>query len=263
MMNLGLVAESTDRPLRPAIAFASSSGCRAIQFDAVGEVAPDRLGGTARRELRILLAASRMESVVLHAPLRRGLDVTDDQQPRMEFVRKVMDLAIDLGSRQVLVPFPAIPEETHSSSNTLHESLDDLGRYADRTGCRLLLEGGIDPAATVIEYLANANAGAVGIAYDPVNYLVNGHDPLGSLTTLMSRLGSILARDGRAAKASGAVTEMPLGAGEIDWISLFATASAFEFSGPVLARRLMGTNRAADVAAGVQFLRRFVPLDNS
>ena len=39
-----------------------------------------------------------------------GLDVRRDLQPRIDHIRKVMQLAFDLGSRRVVVPCPKMPE---------------------------------------------------------------------------------------------------------------------------------------------------------
>jgi sugar phosphate isomerase/epimerase len=50
------------------------------------------------------------------------------------------------------------------------------------------------------------------------------------------------------------------GAGDIDWISFFATLSVVEYEGFVCAERTNSANPSSDVAASVGFLRRFVPM---
>jgi sugar phosphate isomerase/epimerase len=260
-ISLGLVAESTGLILRQAISHAAAWGCRAIVFEAVGDMAPDRLGETARRDLRNLLKSNRLELAAINVPLRRGLDIVEDQQARLDFIRKAMTLAGDIGGSRVIVPLPALANADDPREPILRESLQNLGRFGDRHGRTVALEAGLDPASDVVAMLNALECGSLAVAYDPMNWLANGHDPIKQLTPLLSRFSLMLARDGRTTRVSGGATELPLGAGEIDWISLFATIAASEWSGPVCVRRLSGGNALADLQSGITFLRRFLPPD--
>ena len=51
-----------------------------VQVDAVGDLSPDRLTETGRRELKNLLRTYDQELTALNCPLRRGLDVPENQQ---------------------------------------------------------------------------------------------------------------------------------------------------------------------------------------
>ena len=95
-----------------------------IQVDAAGDLAPDRLGETGRREFRNLLRSFNQELAALNVPLRRGLDSAENQQPRLDHLRKAMQLAFDLGARRVVVPCPKIPDDPATPrAQTLRESL--------------------------------------------------------------------------------------------------------------------------------------------
>src|ERR1700732_4353368 len=94
---IGLRLESLDLPLRKALTEASRLAVAGVQIDAVGELAPNNLSQTGRREFRNLLRGYSLELTALGCPLRRGLDSALDQEPRLEHVRKVMTLAYDLG----------------------------------------------------------------------------------------------------------------------------------------------------------------------
>jgi sugar phosphate isomerase/epimerase len=65
------------------------------------------------------------------------------------------------------------------------------------------------------------------------------------------------ARDARSAGLSRGLQEVPLGAGDVDWLALGATLQVIEFAGFLTVEREHGENRRADVAAGVKFLHRF------
>src|SRR5262249_50968581 len=123
-LRIGIVVESTGLPLRQAVAEAAKMGAAGIQVDAVGDLSPDALGETGRREFRNLLRSFNQDLAALNVPLRRGLDVAENLQPRLEHIRKVMQLAFDLGSRRVVVPCPRIPDDASSPrAQLLRESL--------------------------------------------------------------------------------------------------------------------------------------------
>jgi sugar phosphate isomerase/epimerase len=257
---LGIVLETTGLPVRQALAAASRLGVAGVQVDAVGDLAPDRLTATGRRDLRNLLRSYNLELTAVHCPLRRGVDAAEHQHQRIEHVRKAMQLAFDLGPRVVVAPLPRVPAEPDSPrAVTLRETLADLGAYGDRIGVRLALEGGLDAGDKVRDYLATFDTGGLAVNFDPANFLFNGHDPLASLTALAGSVIHTHARDGRAATLSGGPKEVPVGAGDIEWMVYVATLEAIEYRGFLVVDRESGENRFADVAAGVKFLRRFVP----
>src|ERR1700678_607515 len=98
-LKIGIVAESTGLSVRQAIAHAAKMASAGVQIDAVGDLAPDALGETGRREFRNLLRSFNQELAALNVPLRNGLDISENLQPRLEHIRKAMQLAFDLGAR--------------------------------------------------------------------------------------------------------------------------------------------------------------------
>lgn len=51
--------------------------------------------------------------------------------------------------------------------------------------------------------------------------------------------------------------EVPLGAGDIDWMALTATLQVLEFDGFLTVEREQGETKLADVTNAVKFLKRF------
>src|SRR5262245_7573414 len=94
-LKIGIVAESTGLAMRQALAAAARMNAQGVQIDAAGELSPEKLGDTGRREFRNLLRSFNQELAALNIPTRRGLDVAVDLQPRLERVRKGMQLAFD------------------------------------------------------------------------------------------------------------------------------------------------------------------------
>ncbi len=258
-LKIGIVAEAIRLPLRQSLAVAARAGASGVQVDALGDLSPVRLGDTGRRELRNLLRSFDLQLAALNVPLRRGLDVAEDLQPRIERIKKAMQLAFDLGTCKVVIACPRLPtDEAEPRANLMRESLAALGAYGDRMGCLVALEVGFDPADQVKQYFASFDCGSLKITFDPVNFMLHGHDAMASLMPLTGLVTHVHARDGRSAGLSRGVQEVPVGAGDIDWMAFTATLQVLEFDGFLTVDREQGENQLADVTSGVNFLKRFV-----
>ena len=147
---------------------------------------PTALGETGRRELRNLLRSFNQDLAALGVPLRRGLDAAENLQPRLEHIRKVMQLALRSrrAPRRRTVPGHSRGSPTRRVHLTMRESLLALGAFGDRIGTVLALEIGLDPAEKVKEYLDRFDTGSLNVTYDPANMIMHGHDPLASLMPL-------------------------------------------------------------------------------
>lgn len=259
-LKIGIVVESTGLGVRPALLAAARMGATGVQVNATGELAPDSLTATGRREFRNLLRSFDLGLAALHVPVRRGLDVAQDLQPRLERIRKAMQLAFDLGAGRVVVACPKLPEDENSPrAQLLRESLAALGAFGDRIGCAVALEIGFDPAAKVKEYLTTFDTGGLKVTYDPANFLLHGHDPLANLMPLAGLVAHVHARDARSAGLSRGLQEVPVGAGDVDWMALTATLQVLEFGGFMTVKREQGDDKLTDVTNGVKFLKRFAP----
>jgi L-ribulose-5-phosphate 3-epimerase len=221
-MKIGIRAESTGLPLRPALVEAAKLGVGGVQLDATGDLSPDRLSQTGRREVRNLLRSHNLDLTALHCPLRRGLDAAENQQARIERIAAALTLSYDLGARIVIVEGPRVPdpEKDADRANRLREALTAL--------------------------------------YDPANMLLNGFDPAAEVAPLRGRIAHTHARDVRAAGASRTAQEVPLGAGDVNWLAYVAALAAVEYRGWLVVERESGDRKLADLADGVAFLRRLV-----
>lgn len=258
-MKLGIRLESLGMPVRKGLAEAERLGVTGVQVDAAGELTPDRLTATGRREFRLLLRGHGLELTALGCPLRHGFDTAENLQPRIDHVRKVMALAFELGARVVVVEAGRIPDKPDDPrAGLLTESLLALGQHGDRVGTTLALETGAESGATMRHFLDRLDTGGLGANYDPANLLMNGFDPLADLTALSGRIVHAHAKDARRGGASRSAQEVPLGHGDIDWLQVVGTLSAQDYRGWLTVERESGANRPADVAAGVAFLRRLV-----
>jgi sugar phosphate isomerase/epimerase len=258
-LKLGIVLETTGLPVRRGLSAASKLTVHGVRIDAAGDLAPDRLTETGRREFGTLLRTYDLEVSALNCPLRRGLDVGEDTQQLIDHVRGVMRLASDLGCKTVVVPLPKLPDDPAAPrAVALREVLRALGSFGDRTGTRLALGAGLDPGVKVRDYLSAFDTGGLGVNFDPANFLLAGSEPLADLAALSGRVVHTHARDARAAAGGG--REVPVGGGDVDWAGYVATLESIGYRGYLAVDRESGADRFADVAAGVRFLKRFIPV---
>jgi sugar phosphate isomerase/epimerase len=258
-LKIGIHLESLGLPLRRALTEAGRLGVSGVQVDAVGDLAPNALSETGRREFRHLLRAHNLELTALGCPLRRGLDSTENQQPRIEHVQKVLTLSYDLGPRIVIVQAGAVVENREDPRmRILSESLQALALHGDRSGTVLALETGLEKGSILAAFLDHFDTGALGVNLDPANLLLHGFDPYESVQELGRRIVHAHAKDARQAVASRAAQEVPLGYGDIDWMKFLGVLEEVEYRGWLTIERETGDNRLADVAGGVSFLRRLI-----
>ncbi|HZT81321.1 MAG TPA: sugar phosphate isomerase/epimerase family protein [Gemmataceae bacterium] len=258
-IRIGVRLESLGLPFRRALAEAQRLGVGGVQVDAAGDLSPNRLSQSGRRELLHLLRAHNLELTALGCPLRRGLDSAEDQQPRIEHVRKVMSLSYDLGPRVVVVQAGPVPEKDDDPrADRLIEALTDLGRHGDRVGAVLALETGLEDGATLRKFLDRFDTGSLAANLDPGNLLLHGFNPYESARALAGKVAHADAKDARRAGTSRVAQEVPLGHGDLDWMAFLDVLGEIEYRGWLTVEREAGDHRLADVEAGVKLLRRLL-----
>jgi sugar phosphate isomerase/epimerase len=258
-LKLGIRLESLGLPLRRGLQEIARLGVRGVQVDATGDLSPNQLSQTGRREFRNVLRAHNLELTAVNCPLRHGLDIAEGQQARIEHLQNVLSLSFDLGPRLVIVQAGHVPEKPDPPAHQLMtEALLALGHYGDRTGTVLALETGLEPGEMLRDFLARFDTGGLGVNYDPANLVMNRLDPYEGARALRGLIRHAHAKDARAATASRAGQEVPLGHGDIDWMQFLSVLEEIEYHGWLTIERESGDHRLADVAAGVGFLRRFV-----
>lgn len=192
--------------------------------------------------------------------MRRGLDVPDNLERRIDYLREAMTLSFDLGARCIVVSAGEIPEKDDDPRRRqwLFESLDTLGRHGDRVGTTVLLETGLESAETMLGLLDRIDAGSLGVCCNPGNLMLHGFNPYQAARTLKSRLRYVHARDARRASAGRLAQDVPLGHGDIDWLQLLGLFEEIEYRGGITIEREASADASTHLAAAVHFLKRFI-----
>src|SRR5581483_12237259 len=95
-IKIGVSLRSLPMPLRRSLPEVQRLGVTGLELAAQGDLLPQNLSQSGRREVRHLLRSHNLELTALFCPLRHGLDVSENQEARIDFVRQVMGLSFDL-----------------------------------------------------------------------------------------------------------------------------------------------------------------------
>jgi sugar phosphate isomerase/epimerase len=183
---LGLRLETRpDRSLKEALREAAALGARGVVLDAMGDLAPDRLSETGRRDLRHTLRAAELTLIALNLPTRRPFDTPEQLDDRLARADRAFSMAYELGARLVLARVGGIPPESDPDRQaTFTMALNELARRAEHRGVRLAIETGPDAGATLRGMLDTWNHPALAASIDPGELLRHGHDPIEATVTL-------------------------------------------------------------------------------
>jgi sugar phosphate isomerase/epimerase len=259
-LKIGVRLESLGKPFRAALEAAATLAVPGVQFDAVGDLAPDALTQTGRREVRNLLRTRNLEAAALGCPLRHGFDTPAQLEARVAYVKKVLSLAYELGARRVVVAAGVVPSQPADPAlRLLRESLADLGAHGDRVGSVLALEAGGEPPAALAGLVRGLTSGGVGVNVDPANLLMRRIDPVAAVREFGGLIVHSHARDARPGRADRDAQEVPLGHGDVDWFNYFGALEEVGYQGWVTVKRGHSPDPLGDVKAGVAFLRRLLP----
>jgi sugar phosphate isomerase/epimerase len=258
-LKIGVRLEALRLPFRSALETAARLGADGIQFDAVGELAPEQLSQTACRQIRHLIDNHRLTLIALGFPTRNGYDTLDRLEGRVAKTMQVLALAPQLGARMVINHIGRIPEDRNDpKSSHFFDALDRIGNEGDRVGARFAIETGGDSPEKLSEFLAQTKSYAFGVNYNPGNMLVRGYDVYGGVTQLADRiLGTRIKDVLRSSVSVSGFREAPMGEGEVDWERFLGAMAEIEYQGFYTIDRETSADPVADVSQAIEFFHRY------
>lgn len=173
------------QPLRDQFREAARLGARGVVADATGDLAPDRLSDTGRREIRHLFRSIELEPIALHLPTRRPFDTDEGLDDRLARAERAFGLAFDLGARLVLARVGALPPESDANRRAIFlHALRELGRRADHRGVRLVVETGTESGADLRAVFDAIDAPGLAASIDPAALNARDLDPAETTSAL-------------------------------------------------------------------------------
>ena len=249
LANLGL-------PFNKAIHVAASLGADAVEIDARGELNPRQLSQTAIRQIRKKLDDHQLKVCAVGFATRRGYDVEQDLQPRIEATKAAMKFAYELGTNVVVNQAGQVSDDTESLSwNMMVDALTDIGKYGHQAGAFLALETGTEEGERLKKLIEALPDGSVGVNYDPGNLVINGFSPIDALQELASEVMHVHAKDAVRDLAQGRGLEVPLGRGSVEFANVMGILEEAGYRGYFTVERENSSAAIQEIGYAVQYLR--------
>jgi len=179
---IGVIVDSLKLPLLEGLKAAKEMGADGVQIYAVdGEMAPENLNSAARKELKSYIESLGLEISALCGDLG-GLGFQDHQQNKwkVEKSKRILDLAVELGTNIVTTHIGIVPEEKDSHVyESMQEACEELGIYAKGMDAYFAIETGPETALRLKMFLDSLSTNGVSVNFDPANMvMVTGDDPV-------------------------------------------------------------------------------------
>ncbi|MFD1175561.1 sugar phosphate isomerase/epimerase family protein [Paenibacillus puldeungensis] len=284
---IGIIVDSFGVGVREGLRKAKACGADGVQIYAVsGEMDPDVLKGTKRKELRDEIAGLGLEISALCGDLAgHGFQDAAVNPAKIEKSKRILDLAVELGCSIVTTHIGIVPDDPNSRIYAaMQEACEELGVYAKRMNAYFAIETGPEPAAHLKNFLDSLSTNGVSVNFDPANMvMVTGDDPVQGVKTLRDYIVHTHVKDGirtrpvdprdvygylgyaamdhqkiaEMASSGAAFEEVPLGEGEVDFTEYFAALQEIGYAGYLTIEREVGKNPEEDIRKAVSFIQSF------
>jgi sugar phosphate isomerase/epimerase len=236
-----------DRPVREQIHEAARLGARGVVLDAIGDLSPQRLGATGRRDLRHVLRTVELSLVAFSLPTRRPFDTTEQLDERLRRADAAFAMAYDLGTAVVLAGVGAVPpNEEPGRLEIFTNTMRDLGQRADHRGVRLAIETGTEPGEKLKSILDSLGVRVLAASIDPASLLQAGIDPVVTARELARWVQHAYASDASGSAGVSGVNPRGFGfrPGVLDWEEYVGALEEISYYGFLTVRPMPGRSSA-------------------
>jgi sugar phosphate isomerase/epimerase len=243
-------------PFLKALHTAAELGADAVEIDARGEVGPGQLSRTGLRQVRKMLddLHLRVSAVVYHT--RRGYDVPDDLERRIDGTKRALQFAYDLGAAVVVNHVGRVPLEPQGAAwERLLQSLAEIGAHGQRVGATLAAVTGTEAGEDLARLIRSLPAGSLGATYDPGNLVIQGFSATSSLAALAEHVLHVHARDAVRDLTRGRGVETALGQGAVDFTEILGTLEQSGYRGYYTVVREQTDDLQRDLRQAMHYLR--------
>ncbi len=273
---IGVIIDSFRTDIPTAVKKAADCGAQGIQVYAThGAMSPTELVGSKRAEFKALVEGNGLQISALCGDLGGGGFIHKDKNPeRVEYSKRILDLAKELGTDIVTTHIGVVPEDqNHDRFKIMQEACAELAEYADNINAHFAVETGPETSIVLKGFLDSLHSTGVGVNLDPANLvMVTGDDPAKAVHNLKDYIVHTHAKDGKqlfykdpeivyGIKKDVIVTdssfiEVPLGEGSVNWVEYLNALEEIGFDGFLTIEREVGDNPERDIKAAVEFLNK-------
>ncbi|RAV21437.1 sugar phosphate isomerase/epimerase [Paenibacillus contaminans] len=284
---IGVIVDSFRAGMNEGLKKAKAVGADGVQMHAVrGEMDPDNLQQAVRKELRAYIGSLGLDISALCGDLGGyGFQDRKVNPDKIEKSKRILDLAVDLGTNVVTTHIGHIPEEADDPiCAEMRQACEELSEYAAGKGAYFAIETGPETAERLKRFLDSFSSKGVAVNFDPANMvMVTGDDPAQGVRLLKSYIVHTHAKDGislrkvdprivyspfgfnpmdheeTAAMMEGGriFREVPLGEGSVNFDAYFGALEEIGYTGYLTIEREVGDDPEADIRRAVEFIRKY------
>ena len=246
------------QPLRAALETAARLGFRAIQLDAHGELQPGSLSASGVRHFRKLLEDYNLQLATLRFRTRRGYNVLDRLEARVDATCQAMDLAYQLGCNLLVNHVGRVPQEQQGPEwDILVDVLSRLGQHGQRVGAQLAASTGSEDPSCLAQLLEALPEGSLAVDLDPAQLIINGFSPSDAVRQLAADIRHVHANDAVHDLARGRGVETVLGEGTVDFAEIFGILEEHRYDGYFTMGRENAAQPVMEIQQGMTHMRSF------
>lgn len=239
-----------------ALQTAARLGATGIEIDARADIRPKELTDTGRRQLKKWMDDLNLRVAAVRFQTRRGYDVLEDLDRRIDATKEAMRLAYALGASVVVNQIGMVPEDpSHPAYSQLQVSLTDLAKYGQHVGALLAAETGSEPGHLLAQLLESLTERTIGITYNPANLIANNFSAEDSLRACAPHILLVHARDAVRDLARGRGIDVPLGRGSAEFPEILGFLGERNYSGWFIIDKDASPTAIPEIANAISFLR--------
>ena len=277
-MKIGALNSSLRKPLPATVRKYVEMGIQGMQI----QITPEHLifSDARLREIRSICSDAGLEiSAVCGDIAHTHFGVTDEWKDRSELHKRVVDIAVKLGTKVITTHIGVVPaDKADPVYPIMLESIGDAAEYSGSCGTVFAIETGPEKAVVLLQFIKDVDSKGLGVNLDPANLrMVSCEDPVRAVELLGPYIVHTHAKDGintypgSAAAAYGmrepdgslrvfsekAATfkEVPLGEGQVPWDGYLAALKKAGYDGFLTIERECGQDREGDIRLAVEFLK--------
>lgn len=255
-LKVGIQLTCLRENFRKSLETAARLGASAVEIDARSQLQPRELSQTGLRQIRKLLDDFELKVCAVRFQTRRGYDVVEDLDRRIEATKEVMQMAYKLGAPVVVNQIGRVPAESEGPQwDLLLQALTDLGRFGQHAGSLVAAKTGTEEGADLLRLIEAAPAGLVGVDFDAGSLLINGFSPQAAIDALAEHVLHVHVRDAVRDLAQGRGLEVPLGRGSVDFPQILGRLEEHGYRGYLTVDRLQSENPITEIGQAVQYLK--------
>ncbi|HUS46826.1 MAG TPA: sugar phosphate isomerase/epimerase family protein [Phycisphaerae bacterium] len=236
-----------------------------------GKMSPEQMNASGRAGFKALCADLGLQIASLCGDLGAGFHNPQTNPQNIERTKRIIDLAVDLGTKVVTTHIGVVPENPGDAAyRIMLAACREMAEHAAGKGVTFAVETGPEKAVTLRRFLDDVGSPGIGVNLDPANLvMVVADDPVAAVHTLEDYIVHTHAKDGirlrptDAAKTYSGRTppelgpgfkEVPLGEGGVRWDDYLDALSEIGYTGYLTIEREVGKDPVGDIARAITFL---------